>query len=305
MSALKVGRRTIETSNEDKVLFGRGGVTKGELIGYYREVSGVMVPHLRGRPLTIQRFPDGIDKNGFYQKDASKYLPEWIHTRRLPKDRGTVNHVICDNAATLVYLANQAAITLHTGTSRVDRVEQPDQLIFDLDPPQGDFVSAQAAARLMNSFLDEVGLPHFAKTTGGKGIHIMVPLRRGRHYREVRAFADDAAVLLAQRVPEQLTTEVRVAKRAGRLYLDVGRNAYGAHAVAPYSVRPSPHAPVSTPLLEDELADENLRPERFTISTVLERVASMGDPWAEIKSRAISLGPARAALDELLAAEGA
>jgi bifunctional non-homologous end joining protein LigD len=301
MIALRVGRRTIEISNEHKVLFGAGGVTKGELIGYYREVSEVMVPHLEGRPLTIQRFPDGIDKNGFYQKDASKYLPEWIHTRRLPKDKGTVNHVICDNAATLVYLANQAAITLHTGTSRVDRVEQPDQLIFDLDPPEGDFRSAQEASELVRKLLDEVGFPHFTKTTGGKGLHIVVPLRRGRHYREVRAFADDAAGLLARRAPQRLTTEVRIAKRAGRLYVDVGRNAYGAHAVAPYSVRPRPTAPVSTPLFDEELTDQDLHPERFTVASVLERVDSQGDPWVEMRRGAVSLGPARAALDELIA----
>src|SRR5680860_744639 len=183
MSTLKVGRRTIETSNEHKVLFPGDEVTKGELIAYYHQVASVMVPHLKGRPLTIQRFPDGIAKNGFYQKDASKYLPEWIHTQKLPKDKGFVNHVICDNPATLVYLANQAAITLHTGTSRVDRIDQPDQLMFDLDPVEDGFRSAQEAAELLYTLLDEICLPRFAKTTGGKGLHIVVPLRRGRRYR--------------------------------------------------------------------------------------------------------------------------
>ncbi len=301
MSALKVGRRAIETSNEHKVLFPRDDVTKGELIAYYHEVASVMVPYLKGRPLTIQRFPDGIEKNGFYQKDASKYLPEWIHTKKLPKDKGFVNHVICDNPATLVYLANQAAITLHTGTSRVDRIDQPDQLIFDLDPVEDDFRSAQEAAALLYALLDEINLPHFAKTTGGKGLHIVVPLRRGRDYGDVRAFSEDTARVLERRAPNRLTTEVRKAKREGRLYLDVARNGYGAHAVAPYSARPSPGAPVSTPLSADEIFDPNLRPERFTIKTVVERIAAQGDPWAGIKTRAVTLTRARAALDKLLA----
>ena len=301
MSALKVGRRTIETSNEHKVLFPDDGVTKGELIGYYHEAASVMVPHLKGRPLTVQRFPDGIAKNGFYQKDASKYLPDWIHTQKLPKDKGHVNHVICDNPATLVYLANQAAITLHTGTSRVDRIEQPDQLIFDLDPPEDAFRSAQEAAELLSVLLEEVGLPWFAKTTGGKGLHIVVPMRRGWHYPEVRAFAEDSARVLALRSPQRLTTEVRRVKRAGRLYIDVARNGYGAHAVAPYSVRPSPGAPVSTPLFPDELLNQDLRPERFTMKSVLERIGAQGDPWAGIRASAVSLKRARAALDKLLA----
>ncbi|MDQ3660778.1 MAG: non-homologous end-joining DNA ligase [Actinomycetota bacterium] len=301
MSPLKVGRRVIDTSNEHKVLFPGNGVTKGDLIAYYDEVASVMVPHLKGRPLTIQRFPDGIEKNGFYQKDASKYLPEWIHTKRLPKDKGTVNHVICDNPATLVYLANQAAITLHTGTSRVDRIEQPDQLIFDLDPPEDAFRSAQEAAELLSELLEEIGLPLFAKTTGGKGLHIVVPLRRGWRYREVRAFAEDTARVVALRSPQRLTTEFRKAKRENRLYLDVARNAYGAHAVAPYSVRPSPEAPVSTPLSSAEIFDRDLRPETLTVKSVPERIGAAGDPWAQIRASAVSLTRAREALDKLLA----
>jgi bifunctional non-homologous end joining protein LigD len=300
MSPLQVGRRAIKTSNEHKVLFPGDEVTKGDLIAYYYEVARVMVPHLKGRPLTIQRFPDGIEKNGFYQKDASKYLPDWIHTEKLPKDKGFVNHVVCDSPATLVYLANQAAITLHTGTSRVDRIEQPDQLVFDLDPPEDAFPAAQGAAGLLSELLEEVGLPRFAKTTGGKGLHIVVPLRRGWPYREVRAFADDTARALELRDPQRLTTEVRRAKRDGRLYIDVGRNAYGAHAVAPYSVRPRPGAPVSTPLFSDELLDPDLQPERFTLSSVLERVGSKGDPWARMRTSAVALRRARAALDKLL-----
>ncbi len=301
MSTLKVGRRAIETSNQHKVLFPGNEVTKGELIAYYHEVAAVMVPHLKGRPLTIQRFPDGIDKNGFYQKDASKYLPDWIHTQKLPKDKGTVNHVICDNPATLVYLANQAAITLHTGTSRVDRVEQPDLLIFDLDPPENAFRSAQEAAELLCALLEELSLPRFAKTTGGKGLHVVVPLRRGWRYRDVRAFADDTARVFELRAPQRLTTAVRRAKREGRLYIDVGRNAYGAHAVAPYSVRPSRGAPVSTPLFSDELFDEDLRPERFTVRSVLERIGAKGDPWASMRTSAVTLTRARTALNKLLA----
>jgi bifunctional non-homologous end joining protein LigD len=155
----KVGRREIEVSNEEKLLWPEDGFTKGELIDYYHAIAPAMVAHLKGRPLTIQRFPDGIARGGFYQKDASKHWPEWIHTHRLPKDDGFVDHAICDNAATLVYLATQAALTFHAGTSRVDRIDQPDQLIFDLDPPTDNYATAQHAAGLLSELLEEIEVP--------------------------------------------------------------------------------------------------------------------------------------------------
>jgi bifunctional non-homologous end joining protein LigD len=295
----KVGRREIEVSNEEKLLWPEDGFTKGELIDYYHAIAPAMVAHLKGRPLTIQRFPDGIARGGFYQKDASKHWPEWIHTHRLPKDDGFVDHAICDNAATLVYLANQAALTFHAGTSRVDRIDQPDQLIFDLDPPTDNYATAQHAAGLLSKLLEEIEVPVFSKTTGGKGIHIVVPLRRGNEFDAVHSFARAVAHALERRAPDQLTTQFRKAKRAGRLYLDVGRNGYGHHAVAPYSLRPLSGAPVATPLWPDELLDERVRPRRFTPSHVIDRLRTDGDPWADLRRRSISLGRARSALERL------
>jgi len=300
MSKIRIGRHVIETSKEDKVLWPDDGITKGDLVGYYQEIADAMVPHVKGRPLTMQRFPDGIGRSGFFQKDASEYFPDWIHTERLRKEKGSVDHVICDNAATLVYLANQAVITVHVGTNRVDRIDQPDRLVFDLDPPADEFKAARKIARMLCGVLAELELPGFVKTTGGKGLHVMVPLRRGPGFEDVRAFARNVGHLLEAREPEAVTMEARKAKRGGRLYFDIGRNAYGQHAVAPYSLRPFAGAPVSTPLHAEELSTGRLNPDRFTMKTVLDRVGTEGDPWERIQARACSLGRARTALGKLL-----
>lgn len=298
MTRLRFGRYTVETSNEGKVLFPDDGITKGDLIDYYSEVADVMLPYLKERPLVMQRFPNGIDSNGFYQKDASDFFPPWIRTKRVRKKDGSVNHVICDKAATLVYLANQAAVTLHTWTSRADKLNNPDQLIFDLDPPGDRFAAARDAAQALLGLLDELGLRGSIKTTGSKGLHIVVPLDRSATFEEVRAFAWGVAKVLEARDPEHLTMEVRKAKRGGRLFLDVGRNAYAQHAVAPYSVRPRPGAPVAMPIHPEELKDVD--PSRFSVETVLKRIAE-GDPWSGMARRARSLKKPQRRLATLLA----
>jgi bifunctional non-homologous end joining protein LigD len=299
--SVRVGRRTVEVSNPDKVLFPDDGITKGDLLDYYRRVAGRMLPHLRGRPVAMERYPDGIDGERIFQKDVPGHFPGWIDRVKVPKEGGTLQQVVCGEAATLVYLANQACITPHVFLSRVDRLDHPDQLIFDLDPAGDDFDGARRAALALRSLLEELGLPSFAKTTGGKGIHVTVPLDRRADFDTVRRFARDAAAVLAARQPDRLTTEQRKQQRKGRLYLDVMRNAYAQTAVPPYAVRARPGATVATPLDWSEVEDPSLRPSSFTIASVIERT---GDPWAGLRRRGRSLSRARQRLDALAGAGG-
>jgi bifunctional non-homologous end joining protein LigD len=295
---LQIGRTTVELSKPDKVLFPDDGITKGDLVDYYREVADRMLPHLDGRPLALQRYPDGLAGEGFFQQEASDYFPDWVDRASVPRrGGGRIDHVVCTSAATLVYLANQATITLHAWLSRMDRPDRPNQMIFDLDPAGTDFAEVRSAARALHGLLDELGLPSFVKTTGGRGLHVIVPLSRRQDFDAVRALARDVADLLAAHDPERITTETRKAKRGGRLYLDIGRNAYGQTAVAPYTVRARPGAPVATPLSWSEVDDRRLDPRRFTIGTVPDRLRD--DPWQGMSGSATSLADARRRLDAL------
>jgi bifunctional non-homologous end joining protein LigD len=289
---LEVDGRRIELSHTDKVLFPKPGLTKGDLIDYYRKVAPVMLPHIEGRPLSLQRYPDGIEAEGFMQKNASAYFPPWIQRAHLAKGGGTVDHVLAGDAATLVYLANQAVITLHIGLARTDRIDHPDRLVIDLDPSDDDFAKVRRAAQAARELLEAVGLVPFVQTTGSRGLHVWVPLDRRADFDEVRSFASELAERLAARAPDQLTTAQRKAGRGARVFLDVARNAYGQTAVAPYSVRARPEASVATPLDWAELDDPGLGPRRFTIANLFRRLGQKSDPWAEIGEHARPLEPA-------------
>lgn len=262
---VRAGRRIVEVGRPEKVLFADDGITKADLAAYYRTVARRMLPHLRGRPLMLERHPDDLDDPGFLQKEIPGNFPDWVHRAELPKEGGTVTYVLCEDTATLVLLADQGCVTLHRWLSRVDRPDHPDRLVFDLDPPDDDFAPVREAARWLHDLLDEIGLPSVLMTTGSRGLHVLVPLDRRTPFDDVRACAADVADALADRHPEQLTTEVRKKARAGRLYLDVQRNAYGQTAVAPYAVRARPGAPVAAPLTWDDLDDPDLHARRWTL----------------------------------------
>src|SRR5919108_4676453 len=302
--AVKVGRRIVEVSNAGKVLYPGDGITKGELVDYYRQVAGRMLPHLRGRPVAMERYPDGIEGERIFQKDVPGYFPGWIDRVKVHKEGGTLQQVVCEQAATLVYLANQACITPHVFLSRTERLDHPDQLIFALDPAGDDFEGARRAALALRSLLEELGLPSFPKTTGGKGVHVTVPLDRRADFDTVRRFARDVAAVLAARHPDRLTTEQQKRNRKGRLYLDVMRNAYAQTAVPPYAVRARPGATVATPLDWNEVEDPSLRPAAFTIRSVLARFEDT-DPWKDLRRRGRSLSRARRRLDALAGDGGA
>lgn len=288
---LELDGRTVEVTRPDKVLFPEGldgPVTKGDLVGYYRRVAEVMLPHVAGRPVSMLRFPDGIDGPRFFQKDAPDYFPGWIHTQEVAKEGGTVRHVVIDDAATLVYLANQACITPHVWLSRVDHLQRPDRLILDLDPPEGaeDLARLRRAVRWTRELLEELGLEPFLMTTGSRGFHVVVPLVPEEEFDRVRAFARGAAETLAARRPDRLTTETRKAKRGERIFVDYLRNGYAQTGVPPYAVRARPGAPVATPIEWEELTPA-LDPAGFTVRTLPERLERLdADPWADLEGHA-------------------
>jgi bifunctional non-homologous end joining protein LigD len=284
------------------VLFPGEGITKGEIVDYYRRVAPVMVPHLRGRPLMLERYPKGIAGPGFYQKDIPDSFPSFVHRVEVAKEGGTLVHAVCDDEETLVYLANQGALTFHTWTSRVDRLHQPDMVVFDLDPPgaAGGFPVVRTAARHLREMLDDLGLVPFLKTTGSRGLHVVAPIEPSGGFDEVRAFAFAVAELLVARDPGRLTTEVRKAKRGGRVFVDVLRNGYAQTLVAPYAVRARPAAPVATPLDWDELTGRRLAPDRYTVRNLFRRLGAKADPWSPMVGQTRSLDGARRRLEELI-----
>ncbi len=296
----KVGGHTVELSSLGKVIFPDNEVTKGDVINYYRRIARVMLPHVKDHPVTMQRFTEGVGEKGFYHKEMPDYFPNWIETAQVEVlESGEIQRqVLANNAATLVYLANQYTITLHIWLSRADRLYYPDRMIFDLDPP-GEFEAARTAAFLVQELLEEVGLASFVMTTGSRGLHVVTPLDRSAHFDETRDFAKDLAQLLADRHPDQLTTEMRKSEREGRLFLDYVRNGYGATAVAPYSLRPRPGAPVATPLSWDELKDPELRSNTYDIRSIWNRLDKVGDPWRTMRRHARSLEEPRKKLGEM------
>jgi bifunctional non-homologous end joining protein LigD len=295
----------VRISHPDKVLFPDDGITKAELVDYYRTVAEVMLPTIRGRPVTMQRFPNGIGRSGFLQKQIGDYFPEWIERVTAPNRRtrtGTIRdqviYMVCQSADDLAYIANQNCITPHVWLSRANDLYRPDQMIFDLDPASPDLGVLRSAAAGLRQLLDELGLPAFLKSSGSRGLHVVVPLVPRAETDEVKVFSMAICETLAARDPENLTVEGRIADRGGRLYLDIGRNGYAQTVAAAWAVRPLPGAPVSVPLDWPEL--EEFDPRRHTMRTIQERL-ERPDPWAGIDQAAVELEPARAKLAALLA----
>jgi bifunctional non-homologous end joining protein LigD len=279
----------IMVTHPDRVMFPADGITKGELVDYYTQIADVMVPHLKGRPLTLWRYPRGIDQQGFVQQDFADSLPDWMGRVEVPKEDGTVVHPTADRRDALRWLANQNCITVHAWLSRQDRLDTPDRIVFDLDPSSSDFAVVKATARTFADVLDDLGLVSYVQTTGSRGLHVVTPLKGDADFDTVRQFARDVAEVVAADDPAHRTVEMRKAKRGDRVYLDVMRNAYAQTAVAPYAVRARRGAPVATPLEWDELGHRGLQPDLFTIRDVPERAVDRGDPWAGMSRRGRTL----------------
>ena len=291
-------------THPEKILFpaerGHPAISKGELAAYYEAIAPVMVPHIKGRPITMERFPAGIGKKGFIQKDVSKGFPDWLQRVEVPKKDGTVHHPIVTDTRSLLWLANQNSITPHVWTSRVPDLYHPDVCIFDLDPSVADDAGLRKGALALKAVLDELGLPSWVKTSGSKGFHIAVPLDGKVATEDVAGFAHAVGALLVRRHPRQFTQEFHKKDRGDRILVDTGRNGYGATFAAAYAVRPKPGAPISAPCTWDEVEDGSVLPQTFNIGNITERMEDVGDLWADMRRRKRSLSRAAGKLKKLL-----
>ncbi|HJU51466.1 MAG TPA: non-homologous end-joining DNA ligase [Acidimicrobiia bacterium] len=286
----------VVVSHPEKVLFPDSGVTKGEVADYYHRVADVMLPHLIDRPLTIQRFPQGIQKQGFMQKHAGKGFPDYIDRIELAKQDGTVKYPVVRDEKGLAYLANQNTITFHIPGFRASHLEHPDRMVFDLDPSEGDLDGVRYSARATAEFLGALDVPTWLMTSGSKGFHLVTDLQPTISFDEMGRFAQAVATLLAESHPSRMTVEFLKKERKGRVFVDWMRNHFGPTAVCPYSLRPRPGAPIAMPIDWSDL--ETTAPDQFRLRA-FEFDAS---PWAAAKP--IDLAPAVAAMEEMIVRSG-
>jgi bifunctional non-homologous end joining protein LigD len=279
MGEMRVGRRLIKTSSEDRIIFPRDGITKREVVAYHRRIAPYMIPHLRKRRLTMQRFQPNIDAAPVFQKGMPEHFPDWVPRVTVPKHGGTVTHVVCDNAETLVYIANQGCLTPHVGLQRVDKNEYPDQMVFDLDPPSDDFAIVRDTAFRMRELFQEFGLTAFLKTTGSRGLHLVLPLDRKLPFDEVRTIAHAMADEIVRRDPKHVTTEFSIKNRGGRLFLDTNRNGTAQTVVPAFAIRAKDGAPVAMPITWEELQDPGVHARTWNMRNACERMESIEDPW--------------------------
>jgi bifunctional non-homologous end joining protein LigD len=297
------GSRVLRLRNLDKIFWPDDGIAKGDLLDYYERISPALVPHLRDRPFTMKRYPDGIAGGHFFQKDAPSHMPDWIPRRPFPatsrdgKHKRMVSYPLVNDELALLWMVNMGCIDMNAWYSRVDRPDRPDFVLFDLDPADDvGFRETVRVAHLIRELLAAIGLESFAKTSGSDGIHVLVPVVRRHTYEDTRSFSALVATALARTHPGLVTTEWARAKRRGVL-IDSNQNREGATIASVYSVRPHPSAPVSTPLAWDELT-EDLDPRDLTMEVVLERVDRQGDLFEPVLHGRQSLGRALASLEQ-------
>jgi bifunctional non-homologous end joining protein LigD len=290
----------IELSRLDKVLFPKSNLTKGDLVSYYKDIALIALPFYANRPLSMLRCPDGIDHQTFMQKEAPSYLPSWIDQNKLSKKGGHVNHILINKAATFVYLANQACITFHLGLSKVDKIHYPSYLVFDIDPSTEDLKLLKTVLKRIKELLDYLDLQSFIQTTGSRGFHIYIPLKRNHTFHKAHDFSKQVATYLANEYAQEITMEQSKAKRDKRVFIDYARNSYGITTVGPYSIRAKEGAPVATPLHWEELNNKDLRSQTFHIKNIFNRLKEIKEPWAGMLKLGFSLDPCQYKLDQLL-----
>jgi bifunctional non-homologous end joining protein LigD len=271
-------------THPEKLMFPDDGITKGELAAYYEAIAPYMLPHLRGRPITMERYHRGISAKGFFQKDVKKGFPTWLERVEVPKKGGTVHHPVATDVNSLLWLANQNTVTLHVWTSRASDLFHPDLCVFDLDPAVDSPAEVRGAALRLRDLLGELRLRSWIKTSGSKGFHILVPLDCEAEFGEVEAFARQVGNELVGRDPSRLTQEFSKADRDGRIFFDTGRNGYSATFAAAYTVRAKSGAPVSAPCTWEEIERGDVTPRTFTLRTLAARIAAVGDLWADMST---------------------
>lgn len=295
-NSLVINGHTIECTHVDKIIFPKNEITKADVLAYYIKIASTMMPYVKNRPISMLRYPNGIQHEGFYQKNAGDYFPSWITLKSLKAEAGhVVNYVVIDSKATLVYLANQLCLTPHIWLSKIDELDYPDRMIFDLDPSgkKFDFNLIRKTAFAFKELLEHIGLVPYIMTTGSRGMHVVVPLKRTANFDEVRAFAYDIAQYVQKNDPKNLTLEIHKASRGKKIFLDYLRNSYSATSVAPYAIRAKDGAPVATPIDWKEVEDPKLISTRYTLFTVFNRLKKKGDPWKGIAKDARSISGAK------------
>jgi len=291
-------------THPEKVLFPDSGVTKGELCRYYEAVAPLMLPHVAGRPVTMERYPAGIARKGFIQKDVAKGFPDWLERvevpRRAGKAEGPVHYPLVHDTRALLWLANQNAITLHVWCSRAPELDRPDLCVFDLDPSEDRPAELREAALSVRGVLTELGLSSFVKTSGSKGFHIVVGLDERASFEQSWRFGQGVGRLLVKRYSRLFTQEFIKADRQGRIFVDTGRNVRGATFAAAYTVRAKPGAPVSAPCTWEEVEAGTVMPQTFGLRDMPARIEAGGDRWAELASTRTSLAGPLTELEGLL-----
>lgn len=298
---LEIGGKALSLTNLEKVYWPRDGYTKGDMIAYYRDVAPVVLPYLKDRPLSLHRFPGGIAEKSFYQKDVEQ-APSWATVVPVESEsRGeTIRFLVCQDEATLVYVANLGSIEIHPWNSRTGNLENPDFLVIDLDPAEQGFDEVMEVARTTHSVLDSIGAESHVKTSGATGLHIYVPLGAKYDYEQARTFGRLVGHIVQARHPKNTSLERKPADRKGKIYIDVYQNRRGQTRAAPYSIRPRDGAPVSTPLRWEELVP-GLSPAEFTIKTMRRRLDRVGDLWGGVLGRGIEMERCLAALEPVWA----
>jgi bifunctional non-homologous end joining protein LigD len=276
----------IEVTHPDKVLFPDAGITKGQVFDYYRRIADRLLPYLRDRPVTLERFPEGLGNNKrppFWQKNTPASYPEWIPRIELPSERGeTVHYALVNDVPTLLYLVNQNTLTFHVWLSRTAHLDQPDFVLFDLDRGEATFADVVAVARELHALLKTADKEAFVKTSGKSGLHVLVPWHAATDYAEARSWADEVSERLVAALPEQATREIRKAQRGRRVFVDVTENARGRHVVPPYVLRATPSASISMPLFWHELTAD-VDPATYNLRTVFRRLGRLKrDPFGMI-----------------------
>lgn len=287
---IKAGGHKIELGNPDKKIFPKDNITKADMAEYYSRVAKYFIRYSKKRPISMNRFPDGINKSGFYHKQVPNYFPKYIKTKKVNLEQGGKRDLaIVDEEADLVFLADQGCVEIHTWLSTSEHIRRPDQIVFDLDPPKKeDFELVKFAARKLKMIFEKKKMHPFVMATGSKGLHVVIPIKPSHKFDIVREFAKKIASELAEKYPDKLTLEMRKNKRKGRLFLDYTRNAYGQTTIAPYSLRAIPGAPIAAPLDWDELASMK-NSQKYNISNIFRRLGAKSDPWQGMEKKATRL----------------
>lgn len=289
-SVLVAGKR-ITLSHLDRVMFPRAKITKEDVVAYYKTVASYMLALVKGHAITIQRYPEGITKEGFYQKDMPDYVPAWIKRVSVKKkEGGIVHYAVANSPATFVYLANQGVITFHAMLSKADKISYPDRMIFDLDPSQSNFDQIREAALLLKSLLDEHDLVSFVMTTGSRGLHVVVPLKRRYTFNVIAQCARYFARKMIEHDPKRYTLELRKNQRGKRIFIDTLRNGEGAISVIPYSIRTKEYAPIALPVSWKEVNNAGLKPDGCTIKD-MKKIRQSYKIWQKFSTTANNLAP--------------